>query len=64
MEIPEVENAVFKVYCQPGMDIGRLHEIYKLPLIKVVGYIIWDKNKSKVEEREKKILDNINVSIG
>jgi hypothetical protein len=64
LEIPEVENAIFKVYCQPGMDIGRLHEIYKLPLIKVVGYIIWDKNKSKVEEREKKILDNINVSIG
>ena len=63
LEIPEVENAVFKVYCQPGMDIGRLHEIYKLPLIKLMGYIVWGKSRSEVEEREKEILSKIKVSV-
>jgi hypothetical protein len=63
LEIPEVENAIFKVYCQPGMDIGRLHEIYKLPLIKLMGYIVWGKSRSEVEEREKEILSKIKVSV-
>lgn len=63
LKIPEVENALFKIYCKPGMDIGRLHEIYKLPLIKLVGYIIWGKSRNDVEEREKEILSKIRVSV-
>jgi len=63
LKIPKVENAIFKVYCKQGTDISRLYEIYKLPLVKLIGYIVWGKSKREVEEREREILNKLKVKV-
>jgi len=63
LKIPNVENAIFKVYCKQGTDISRLYEIYKLPLVKLIGYIVWGKSKREVEEREREILNKLKVKV-
>ncbi|MDQ7032800.1 MAG: ATP-grasp domain-containing protein, partial [Desulfonauticus sp.] len=63
LEVPKWENVIFKVYSKVGTDLGELYNLYKLPLTKLVGYVVWDSTKEKVEKREKEILEKLKIVI-
>ena len=63
IKLPNVENAIFKVYCPPGTSIEKLYEIYKLPLAKLVGYVIWGKTRKEVKNLDEEVRKNLKVVV-
>ena len=63
IKLPNVENAIFKVYCPPGTSIEKLYEIYKLPLAKLAGYVIWGKTRKEVKSLDEEVRKNLKVVV-
>ena len=63
INLPKIENTIFKVYAKTGIDISKLHNLYKLPLQKLVGYVIWGKSREEINEKENLIKKQLKVEI-
>ncbi len=63
LEVPKLDNAIFKVYSKVGTDLEKLYKLYKLPLTKLVGYVVWDRTREGLRKREEEILKKLEIVV-
>ncbi len=62
IRLPQIDNAIFKVYCKEGESISSL-KIFELPKSKLLGYVVWGKTEQDMLNVERQVLEGLKIEV-
>ena len=62
IRLPQVKNAIFKVYCREGEPVSSL-KVFELPKSKLLGYVVWEKTEKEMLDIERQVLEGLRIEV-